>query len=276
MKVMLSWSRARSRTVASTLKAWIGDVFQDVEVWMSQHDIDAGARWGSELSAELEACNFGVLCLTAENLDATWIAFEAGSLAKSVGRGRVVPYLIGIKPTDVSGPLAQFQAVSADETGTYKLIQSINEARENQLDLNRLQRLFQKWWPDLKEQIVSLPPPNEPRNVERTDRSILEELLQTMRQLQSQARGSGRASRDRNQNRARDLLQTVVSVVTSLSDDQLIQFSTEMNDIFMGASGDTLEEDVALSLTQSATFERARRGLDTDDRTELSGEPTEE
>src|SRR4051812_21042192 len=109
MQVFISWSGERSRAVGSTLSSWITDIFHDVHPWMSDHNISAGALWGLELSSVLDTSNFGVLCLTRENIEAPWVLFEAGSLAKAATIARVVPYLFDLSPTDIGPPLAQFQ-----------------------------------------------------------------------------------------------------------------------------------------------------------------------
>ena len=185
MKVFISWSGNRSKIVARTLKVWLGDIFHDVEVWMSAHDINAGARWGSELSAVLEASSFGILCLTPENLDSPWIIFEAGSLAKTVDTARVVPYLLEVSPTQVRFPLAQFQGVRADQTGTLRLVESLNSTQKNPLENERLQRAFAKWWPDLESKLNSIPPPRAATPSLRTERELLEEILELIRKQQN-------------------------------------------------------------------------------------------
>ena len=185
MKIFISWSGNRSKSVASALKAWISDVFQDVDVWMSAHDIDAGSRWGYEINRQLESTNFGILCLTPENLTSPWLLFEAGSLAKAVNIARVVPYLLELSPTNVGYPLAQFQTVTADPEGTLHLLESINEARESKMPADRLDRAFKKWWPDLERQLTSVPPAGAPAPPQRTDRALLEEVLSLIRSQQS-------------------------------------------------------------------------------------------
>ena len=67
--IFISWSGERSRAVASALAEWIPDVIQYVTTWTSEHNIGAGARWGNELSKQLEASRFGIICLTPENID---------------------------------------------------------------------------------------------------------------------------------------------------------------------------------------------------------------
>ena len=61
MKVFVSWSGTRSRLIARELSAWLKDVFQGIETWMSEADIKACARLGGDkLSEELQRSNFAV------------------------------------------------------------------------------------------------------------------------------------------------------------------------------------------------------------------------
>src|SRR6266496_298763 len=128
MRVFISWSGDRSGKVATALQHWIPRVIQSASPWLSSGSIDPGARWSEEVASALEDIECGVLCLTAENLSAPWILFEAGALSKSVSKSRIIPYLVGVDPTQLQGPLAQFQAVSADKGGTFDLLAGINVA----------------------------------------------------------------------------------------------------------------------------------------------------
>jgi hypothetical protein len=110
VKVFLSWSGERSKAMAVGLREWLPLVLHYVEPWMSELDISAGGRWAVEVGRELEASNFGLICLTVENLSASWISFEAGALSKTVEKSSVVPYLLDVDFANVDGPLAQFQA----------------------------------------------------------------------------------------------------------------------------------------------------------------------
>lgn len=89
MKIFISWSGDRSELLAKALRDWFPLVLHYVDPWLSQSDIQAGERWGIEVAKELETCNFGVICVTKENLNSPWILFEAGALAKSMQDGRL-------------------------------------------------------------------------------------------------------------------------------------------------------------------------------------------
>ena len=187
MRVFISWSGPRSQAVAAALSDLLPDAIQDLKTWMSQHDIGAGSRWSQELSGELEASQFGILCLTSENLAAPWMLFEAGSLAKSVSGSRVVPYRLNLRSADVEFHLAQFQGVDADKEGTYKLLLSLNSSRDDPFVEERLRRVFEMWWPSLEVRLASVPSTIETRVPERDTRALLEEILQLVRDTRSRS-----------------------------------------------------------------------------------------
>jgi hypothetical protein len=183
MKVFLSWSGDRSKALATALSTWLTDVIQSVVPWMSDHDIQAGARWGGDLDSELEQSNFGVLCLTSDNLEKPWLLFEAGSLAKSISAARVVPYRLDVSATDVKPPLSQFQGVDATKEGTLKLVRSINDSAQEPMPPDRVERSFEKYWPDLESRIqaAKLQPGGEVSMRDEVD--YLKEILELVRQL---------------------------------------------------------------------------------------------
>ncbi len=181
MKAFISWSGQQSKAIAIALKNWIPDAMQQVDVWMSEHDIDAGSRWGNELSSMLEEANFGIICLTAENQNAPWLLFEAGCLAKASKVARVVPYLYGLSPTDVRYPLAQFQGVTATKPGTLKLLQSLNEAGKFGMTTERLSKSLEQWWKNLAMEFSKISVDPQVHTAIRSERDILEELLGLVR-----------------------------------------------------------------------------------------------
>lgn len=145
MRVVLSWSGERSRTVARALWEWLPRVLYFVEPWMSERDIHAGERWQLEVAAALEEAGFGILCVTRESVTAPWLLYEAGALSRTP----VVPLLIGIQAADITGPLAQFQAKTLDRQGCHDLVISINTRFGSLLERAELDRLFDERWPEL-------------------------------------------------------------------------------------------------------------------------------
>lgn len=185
MKIFMSWSGDRSRAVAEALERFLPDVVDGVKIWFSEQDISPGSRWNQELSKELEDNSFGVICLTPENLDSRWVQFEAGALSKSIANSRVVPYRLELEPADVPPPLGQFQGLNADKRGTWSLISSLHEACEDSDDSDRVERRFEKFWPDFEQEIVAIPKPVERSSSHREDRELLEELLEMVRDLRT-------------------------------------------------------------------------------------------
>jgi hypothetical protein len=182
MKVFIGWSGERSKKVALELRAWIPKVIQRVEPWMSEQDIQPGALWLKELIGQLRETRFGIVALTQQNMRESWIHFEAGALANSVEESFVCPYLIDIeKGTDLTGPLTQFQARRADKEGTFALLAGINQTLgESKLAENTLLETFERWWTDLEKVIATLPKEQTGAR-KRSDRELLEEILQKVR-----------------------------------------------------------------------------------------------
>jgi anti-anti-sigma factor len=149
MQVFLSWSGDDSRSAAEALKPWLQRLFPGLEVWLSAHDIEAGTPWATVLHQQLRRTEFGLLCLTPENLTAPWILYEAGALAMSSKAGCVVPLLLDVAPEKLPAPLAQFQSVRADREGAWKVVRSLNTAQGDAVPEERLQQTFEHGWPDL-------------------------------------------------------------------------------------------------------------------------------
>jgi hypothetical protein len=192
MKVFISWSGERSRAVAKALYQWLPDVVpQSVRLWLSKTDIDKGANWHIQLAEGLQDAQFGIICLTPENFTAPWLIFEAGAIFRAMvssGRARVWTYLFHLKPTDVTGPLAEFQHTLAERGETRQLMQAINAAvergSEEALLPERVDRRFNQWWPELEQVLQSIPEPQEKLEPIRSPTAMLEELLERMRSLE--------------------------------------------------------------------------------------------
>jgi hypothetical protein len=194
MKLFISWSGKRSKLLAEALRGWIPKVINAVEPWLSSDDIAPGRRWSSEIGSQLEKTNFGIICLTRENLNAPWILFEAGALSKFVDQANVVPFLLDNKPSEIQGPLAQFQSLPVNKENVSKLLISMNRAvtlaGERSLSDSDLAESFEVWWPRLETKINEIPKTTTPAQAsQRKDRDVLDEILVLVRSLH-QEKGS--------------------------------------------------------------------------------------
>ena len=184
MRVFISWSGPRSLAVAEALRDWLPNILQNVVPFLSQEDIQAGQRWREEIGTKLEQTDFGICCIDPTNQHAPWLVFEAGALAKKLDKGRVIAYLIDMQPTDLTGPLTQFQNVAYGKDGTERMIVSLNEsAIKGGLAADRVHTVFEKWWPDLKEKLQDLPEESPIMPQGRPKAEKLDEILTLVRGL---------------------------------------------------------------------------------------------
>lgn len=188
MKVFISWSGSRSKDLANALRQWLPMVLQYVEPWVSDKDISAGERWAQAISGELDASNFGIICITPENLNSEWILFESGALSKSMLDAKVIPLLFGLELSDLSGPLSQFQAQKVEETGVMEVVRAINKVAEKPASSEIVDQLVPTLWPQLQETLSKIPEIAPTEKHKRPSHEILEELVTGVRGLSSKMR----------------------------------------------------------------------------------------
>ena len=114
--------------------------------------------------------------------------FEAGALGKSVASGAVVPYLLDLEFTEISGPLAQFQAKKAEKIPTLELVKAINNRGPQPLPLNRLDDLFELAWPRLESAFSAIPMATTDTKPVRSQRDVLEDLVEVIRTVERRTR----------------------------------------------------------------------------------------
>lgn len=184
MNVFISWSGKESKAYAVAIRQWLPNVIPALDPFYSPEDIKAGMRWSNEIAEKLQETKIGIICLTKDNLNAPWLMFEAGALSKQL-EARVCPILFGLKPTDVQGPLTQFQINEFNAEGFYKVLVSINEQLPNPLTIETLREAFQKWWMELETNISKAIPKDSSPNIKstRTERDLIEEILIRIRNI---------------------------------------------------------------------------------------------
>lgn len=188
MKVFISWSGVRSKKVAMVFQDWLPSVIQSIEPFVSSEDIDKGSRWHTDIAQELKASNFGIICVTQDNLTAPWLNFEAGALSKMIENNYVAPFLLDVKPSDLKdSPISQFQATSFSSEDIKRLMETLNVAANNCLEVTRLYATFDKWYPSLETSLNELraePIDEASESLTNVHPDLLEELLEMSRNTQ--------------------------------------------------------------------------------------------
>ena len=193
MDIFISWSGERSRAIAEAIREWLPKIMPSVKPWMSQTDINKGSRWNPDIAQNLDTSKAGIFCLTPSNLTSESILFEAGAISKSVSESRVYTLLAGVEVANLRWPLAQFQATSLFKDDFKKMLCDINKdlirLEESSSPEDVLEEAFDLWWPKLEAKFAALPPDAATAVSERTQKEILEEILELVR---SQARLTSR------------------------------------------------------------------------------------
>jgi hypothetical protein len=181
MKIFVSWSGAYSLGVALALKEWLPLIFNPIDVFVSSESIRKGKRWPQEIAKELETTNFGIACLTHDNLAAPWLLFETGALSKLPESSLSTLLLGGLAPSDIgSSPLSHFQHTTFEKDDVLKLVKAINEAQgPAKRDTNSLEKIFGKCWSDLEAAVTEAASKREKTTeARRTADDMLRELVE--------------------------------------------------------------------------------------------------
>jgi hypothetical protein len=156
-------------------------------VWLSSEDLRKGLQWLPELNKKLSSTRFGLLVLTSDNRDAPWIVFEAGVISKALPERHCCPLLCDLKQTDMSGPLTQFQSATiGKKEDMLQLVRTMNDASgASKVEEERLNKWFETHWRTFEEQVSKVLASRTASSIQTppTDRSILEQILETVRSL---------------------------------------------------------------------------------------------
>ncbi|MDZ4063138.1 MAG: TIR domain-containing protein [Coriobacteriia bacterium] len=217
-EVVISWSGELSRKLGESLRTWLPAALQYVKPYFSPEDVQKGTKWNTEIATELDASNVGIICLTPDNTEKPWILFEAGALSKSIDKSRVCTLLFNLEPTEVKGPLTNFQATRFVREDFKRLVATINStAGEAKLEPSVLDSVFEMWWPKLERDVAAILKSHDEVGAGelRSDRDILEEVLELAR---VNAKGSPRSAR-MSERALYDLVEGVEEMTFALGGD---------------------------------------------------------
>jgi hypothetical protein len=242
-KIFLGWSGERSKRAAKALRDWIPTVIQAADPWMSEADIDPGSMWDKDLLKTLEEAKIGILCITSDDLESIWMHFEAGMLANSLKDSNYVcPYLLGIEPSDIKGPLSHFQAKKAEKESTKQLLYLINDLTASPIEKSRIDLIFESFWGQLEFDINDVvTKPAESILPPRDSSDILNELLELTRQ-QSRTLSELIAYKkdDRLKTRAEIIIQTLKEDIFKPE----TPFSSTVSGFLINPKKDMLEDEL--------------------------------
>lgn len=156
MQIFISWSGEKSKQIGEAFRHWLPEVIQSVRPYFTPDDVAKGQRWAADIAESLHSSQFGLFCLTAENLTAPWLLFEAGAVSKDSGNGKVCPLLFGVDPAQLAGPLLQFQATPYSQDEVFKFMKAVNAETSVPLDEIQLTRAFNRCWGELDEKIQTI------------------------------------------------------------------------------------------------------------------------
>ena len=128
--------------------------------YVSAENIDKGERWSIDIAKQLEETNYGLVCVTPDNINAPWILFESGALSKSIQNSRVSPIMFGLEPSDFTkSPVLQFQLTRFAEDEILKLLNSINNSgpEPERVSQDVLKKSFSRAWAELSASVASVP-----------------------------------------------------------------------------------------------------------------------
>ncbi len=189
MKVFISWSGERSHAVAKALHEELACLMNEVDPYISSEDIEKGTAWFPHISDNLANSDFGIVCLTPENIESRWVHFEAGALACKFSNKKVAPILIELEESQLRPPLSQLNFTRFKKDDVLKLMSAINGHLQKPLGDENLKKSFERWWLPFEQKVnealkcfrrLSAMKPEK-----REDREILEEILSLMRSAAS-------------------------------------------------------------------------------------------
>ncbi len=160
MNIFISWSGLLSHRVALKLREWLPSVIQALgrtPPFVSSEDIVSGKRWSFEIKEHLDTSNYGIICLTPQNINSPWVNFEAGCISTAFNASKLTSILVGVTTTDIAkSPLSQFQNVLTTENHILKLCKSINQSLSEPISENLLETSFKAHWKALEDEFKTI------------------------------------------------------------------------------------------------------------------------
>lgn len=145
----LSWSGALSGEIVSYIKREVLDqVFGDRIGLFISSEIGAGNLFAPEIFTRMRKSDFGIVCITAGNIEKTWVSFECGGLINNVKKENLYVVLVDVSfemLERLNPPLSEFQAVHLDKDGIINLIRRISISILQTESVNYENKIHENW-----------------------------------------------------------------------------------------------------------------------------------
>lgn len=166
MKVFLSWSKPKSKELATATKEFLEGLFRGtITVWMSSESISYGSMSILDINVALKGSEKCIAFITEENINSPWIMYEVGSIAgkqyleseMNIGNA-VVPIVFDNLDSKyfISHPLNQFQRMTFCKEDMYKLVKQLNAKTNAFPDDITLEKQFNLNWTGLNKSIKNI------------------------------------------------------------------------------------------------------------------------
>jgi hypothetical protein len=151
LNTFICWSQPRSKQLAEALRRWLPKVLPGEEFFLSS-DIEKGTLWFEAIRKHLKKADAAIICLTPENVNSAWMHFEIGAIAGKRKESRILTYMFGIAPGEISGPLGAFQGCESNKEDTRQLVRALGRLCQ------KSELKFDEQWPSLESDIGLIPP----------------------------------------------------------------------------------------------------------------------
>jgi hypothetical protein len=164
MQIFISWSGQTSYRVAILIRDLIRKLLPELELWVSAEDIQDGSRWSPDMIRILEQCIFSIICVDPSNHQLPWLNFELGAIARTIGKWNIKVFLFELRPSELRGPLTQYQPVKVDKNDVMRLLDDLTANFPHiEISHDELKQNLENIWPDFYKAIaqISLDSPKE-------------------------------------------------------------------------------------------------------------------
>lgn len=153
-------------------------------------DLNKGDPWFETITTNLKENELGLVFITSQNMDSSWLNFEAGALLNKFDRSGVRPVLVDLKKGDYKGPMSSLQLTELeDKDDVLLLMKSINDRCTTPLQPKILEKAFYSAWNELDESVretVTREETPKGKTTSRTQGDKIDEILNLVRGVASE------------------------------------------------------------------------------------------